>query len=344
VVLVPSFAAATGISALAAFRLIRFLTGIGEAAISSNVTRVIASWTARRERGFASGLQVCGLGLGGTLTPAFIAWTMTRWGWRVSFAACSLLGFAAVALWHWYATDWPEQHPGVNDAELQAVHPGEKKKPPAKGVSRSVPWDKMLTSTSVWALIIGYGLHGYAFYVYYNWFYFYAVKMRGLAVMQAAFWTAAPFLAMAILSLGPVDAHDRYAHRPPESGVAWGWCFGRSPLCRQSPLCDRGGATHDRARRRLQHVRCGELLGCVHRFGAAAFGVALGFDEHHERSRRSHLGHSYCLGSGSSKLDRRAERGSLGHGGRGPSLRLCKRQPHDRRSGNITHPQHLCQR
>jgi ACS family glucarate transporter-like MFS transporter len=201
VVLIPFFAAATGVSALAAFRLIRFLTGVGEAAISSNVTRVIASWTSQRERGFASGLQVCGLGLGGTLTPVFIAWTMTRWGWRSSFAACSILGFAAVALWYWYATDWPEQHRGVNEAELQAVHPGSwKRSLPAQLVSRTVPWLGMLANTSVWALIIGYGLHGYAFYVYYNWFYFYAVKMRGLGVMQAAVWTAAPFLAMAILS------------------------------------------------------------------------------------------------------------------------------------------------
>jgi MFS family permease len=58
----------------------------------------------------------------------------------------------------------------------------------------------MLTSVSVWGLILGYGLQGYTFYVYYNWFYFYAVKMRGLGLMQAAAWTSAPFLAMALLS------------------------------------------------------------------------------------------------------------------------------------------------
>lgn len=200
--LVPRLAAITGISALAAFRLVRFITGVGEAAISSNVTRVIASWTAVRERGFASGLQVCGLGLGGTLTPVFIAWTMTHWGWRASFAICAVLAFLVVAVWQSYATDWPEQHPRVNEEELQTIHPGS-----SKGSSRSrragaaqVPWLKMLTSVSVWGLILGYGFQGYAFYVYYNWFYFYAVKMRGLGIMQAAAWTSAPFLAMAVLS------------------------------------------------------------------------------------------------------------------------------------------------
>ena len=202
--LVPRLATMSGVSVLVGFRLVRFVTGVGEAAISSNVTRVIASWTSLRERGFASGLQVCGLGLGGTLTPIFIAWTMVHWGWRASFEICAVLAFLVVALWHSYATDWPEEHPDVNDAELQIIHPGSRKgdvgaRSSHTGVA-SVPWLKMLTSLSVWSLILGYGLQGYTFYVYYNWFYFYAVKVRGLGIMQAAIWTSAPFLAMALLS------------------------------------------------------------------------------------------------------------------------------------------------
>jgi ACS family glucarate transporter-like MFS transporter len=200
-VFAPRFAAETGISALAVFRIVRFLTGVGEAAITSNVTRVIASWTALRERGFASGLQVCGLGLGGTLTPIAIAWTMVHWGWRVSFAISAALAFVVVALWHWYATDWPEENPRVNELELRTIHPGwENVNARPQRTATTVPWIKMFSSLSVWALILGYGLQGYAFYVYYNWFYFYAVKMRGLDIMHAAAWTSAPFLAMAVLS------------------------------------------------------------------------------------------------------------------------------------------------
>jgi ACS family glucarate transporter-like MFS transporter len=201
--LVPRLAAVSGISVLAAFRIVRFLTGVGEAAVTSNVTRVIASWTAVRDRGFASGLQVCGLGLGGTMTPVFIAWMMVHWGWRASFAVCAGMALIVVALWHWYATDWPEEHTDVNQAELRAIHPGSNKGDTARlkqTRAAVVPWLKMLSSVSVWGLILAYGLQGYTFYVYYNWFYFYAVKMRGLPLMQAAAWTSAPFLAMALLS------------------------------------------------------------------------------------------------------------------------------------------------
>jgi len=199
----PRMALGAGVSVLAAMRLIRFLTGIGEAAVSSNVTRVIASWTALRERGFASGLQVCGLGLGGTLTPIFIAWTMIHFGWRVAFYICSVLAFLAVIIWNFYATDWPEEHRSVNAAELELVHPGSKAGDEQRrrvAAAKRVPWLKMLSSFSVWGLIVGYGLQGYAFYVYYNWFYFYAVKVRGLHLLQAAVWPSAPFLAMALLS------------------------------------------------------------------------------------------------------------------------------------------------
>jgi ACS family glucarate transporter-like MFS transporter len=185
------------------FQVIRFFTGVGEAAVSPSCVRVIASWTSLKERGFASGLQSGGLGLGGTVTPIFIAWSTIHYGWRTSFYLCSALALLTVVIWRAYATDWPEEHKRVNAAELDQIHPGahsgdDRRRRTAK--AKSVPWVKMLTSSSVWGLILAYGCQGYAFYVYYNWFYFYAVKVRGLHMMEAAAWTSAPFLAMAVLS------------------------------------------------------------------------------------------------------------------------------------------------
>jgi ACS family glucarate transporter-like MFS transporter len=199
----PRLALGAGVSVLLSFQLIRFFTGVGEAAITPNVTRVIASWTAVSERGFASGLQTAGLGLGGTMTPILISWTMVHWGWRVSFYLCAGLGLLVLLIWWFYSTNWPQEHPSVNAAELQHVHPGAQKVDRKKHTvvfRKPVPWAKLFTSVSIWGLILGYGFQGWAFYVYYNWFYFYAVKVRGLGIIQAAVWTSFPFLAMAVLS------------------------------------------------------------------------------------------------------------------------------------------------
>lgn len=212
----PNFAASTGFSVVLAFQITRFFTGVGEAAVSPSCVRVIASWTSGSERGFASGLQSAGLGLGGTLTPIFIAWATIHYGWRMSFYLCSGFALLTVMIWRTNATDWPEQHKKVNAAELAKIHPAARAGRDQRHLmtnARTVPWLKMLSSTSVWGLILAYGCQGYAFYVYYNWFYFYAVKVRGLQMMQGAAWTSAPFLAMAALS--PVGGwfSDRVARR-----------------------------------------------------------------------------------------------------------------------------------
>jgi len=199
----PRLAIGGGLSVLIAFRIVRFLTGLGEAAVTPNVTRVIASWSAVPERGFANGLQVAGLGLGGTLTPVAISWTMVHWGWRNSFYLSAALGFLAILIWAYYATDWPEQHKGVNAAERNLIALDKEavlRRKSLRGAEGNAPWGKMLFSLSVWGLILGYACQGYSFYVYYNWFYIYAVRVRGLSLLHAAVWTSTPFFAMAVLS------------------------------------------------------------------------------------------------------------------------------------------------
>ena len=319
-VFAPRFAAATGVSALAIFRIVRFLTGVGEAAVSSNVTRVIASWTAVRERGFASGLQVCGLGLGGTLTPIAIAWTMVHWGWRVSFAISAALAFVVVALWHWYATDWPEENPRVNQQELRTIHPGwENGNPRPQQAATKVPWVKMLTSVSVWALILGYGFQGYAFYVYYNWFYFYAVKIArtGPDACGGLDFSAVPGDGGAVSSRRMVF-RPRGPRLRSSQGTLGGGMVGhghRSPVVvhGQSSQRHRRGPAHDCAGGRFYHVCGGELLGVLHRSRARIFRIALRADEHRGEYRRSRLLHRHRLDCGSSRLGAGVGRCGVGH-------------------------------
>src|ERR1700747_259725 len=124
--------------------------------------------------------------------------------WGILLFFCGAISFVVLFLWWYYCTDWPEQHASVNAAELALIHPQGRKivGPRSAAVAKRtpVPWGRLFSSGSIWGLILGYGCQGYAFYVYYNWFYFYAVKVRGLGIMPAAAWTSFPFLAMTLIS------------------------------------------------------------------------------------------------------------------------------------------------
>ncbi len=184
------------------FAVIRFLVGLGEAPSSPSYTKVVSSWMGTARRGVGSSFNILGIGAGGALTTVFIAWVMQHWGWRMSFYLSGALGAIVAIVWHFYATDQPEKHAGVNTAELELIRSGvqvhrasESDPPPMHP-----PWGRMLSSKSVWGLILGYFCQGYAIYFFHTWFYIYLVRVHGFTVMQGGFWGSAPYLAIAVLA------------------------------------------------------------------------------------------------------------------------------------------------
>jgi ACS family glucarate transporter-like MFS transporter len=202
--LAPDLPLARWFGLAGSFIVVRFLIGIGEAATLPNANKIVSFWMGDRSRGVGNSMFLMGLGLGGTVTPLFIAWMMERWGWRSSFYACAVIGIVVALGWGVYATSRPEEHPRVNSAELQLIRAhsdrpeiGAKPSGPSAG---QVPWRKLLSSPSAWSLILSYFCEGYPNYIFYTWFYMYLVQVRGLTVLQGGFWGALPFLASMILA------------------------------------------------------------------------------------------------------------------------------------------------
>ena len=122
---------------------------------------------------------------------------MVNYGWQTAFYAAGLLGLIIALLWYWYATDLPRQHPHVNDAEADIIEGKNQRKKDIKN-SEHVPWKAILTTPTVWWLILSYTCLGYVAYIYMSWFYLYLVNVRGFAILQGAFFASAPFIAMTI--------------------------------------------------------------------------------------------------------------------------------------------------
>lgn len=199
------FTALTGLvpsdisNAVLLFVAVRFLLGAGEAVIYPAANQFIARWIPVPERGIANGWIFAGVGAGAGLTPPLITYLMLHHGWRSSFWVCSIVGFAAGAVWFFAARDFPSDHPRVSAEELAVIQSGLT----IKSVSATphkepqlIPWKRVVCSREVWAVTISYFCYGYVAWIFFSWFYRYLAKVRGLDLKASAFYSMLPFLAM----------------------------------------------------------------------------------------------------------------------------------------------------
>jgi ACS family glucarate transporter-like MFS transporter len=190
------------------FVVVRFLLGAGEAVIYPSANQFIARWIPISERGIANGLIFAGVGAGAGLTPLIITYIMFHYGWRSSFWVCSIIGFAAGAVWFVAARDTPNEHAGVTAYELALIRSGaqaESKNDP----NALMPWRRVMQSKEVWAVTLSYFCYGYVAWIFFSWFYRYLAKVRGLDLKASAFYTMLPFLAMLVCCLLGGAINDR---------------------------------------------------------------------------------------------------------------------------------------
>lgn len=188
-----------GANLVAAFMLVRFMVGVGEAACFPAGNKLVANWMGPEARGWGASFNVLGVGLGGAVTPPLITWVLLRWGWRWSFYVCAAIGVIFAVAWHLMVRNRPEP-----DRKMQAGREGNQLARIAAQeiapVREAVPWARLLKSPSVWGLILGYFCQGYPIYFYYTWIFIYLTRVRGLTVQQGGMWGMLPYLSIAILA------------------------------------------------------------------------------------------------------------------------------------------------
>jgi sugar phosphate permease len=172
---------------------IRFIFGIGESGAFPIATRSLSRWMLPTERGFAQGITHAGSRLGAAITPPLVVLLIVRYGWRSPFLAFAGLGLIWVALWFFYYRDTPDQHQGVNAAERELIH--STTAGPRQKAGTSVPWRRILASSTLWQLAAMYFCYQYALAVYLDWFPTYLKESRGFSLTQMGFYASLPLLA-----------------------------------------------------------------------------------------------------------------------------------------------------
>ena len=181
---------------VAALIVIRFLVGVVHAPFFPvTIGGTIASWFPVRQWGLPNGLTSTGLTVGAAATAPIVVWLMEAYGWRGALLITAPTAFVVAAVFHWYVTDDPKDHPRISAAELSLI---KSDRPAAAEGPEKGAWKLALKNKNVLLITISYFCMNYVFYLFFNWFFFYLVDVKGFSAADAGILTAALWILGAV--------------------------------------------------------------------------------------------------------------------------------------------------
>jgi len=187
--MVPDSGVLSVTATVAALIVIRFLVGATQAPYFPVIIGgSIATWLPVREWGLSNGLTSTGATLGGAATAPIIVWLMGLYGWRMAVLILAPAAFLIALLFRWYVTDDPKDHPRIGKSELAVIASD---RPPKGEESDKSAWKVALADRNILIITSSYFCMNYVFYLFFSWFFFYLVDVKGIEATAAG-----AFLAM----------------------------------------------------------------------------------------------------------------------------------------------------
>jgi len=181
---------------VAALIVTRFLVGAMHAPFFPvTIGGTIANWFPVRQWGLANGLTSTGLTLGAAATAPIVVWLMEAYGWRGAMLITAPTAFVVAALYRWYVTDDPGDHPRTTAAELSLIKSD--RLPAGDGPERGA-WKLALKDKNILLITVSYFCMNYVFYLFFSWFFFYLVDVKGFSAADAGMLTAALWILGAV--------------------------------------------------------------------------------------------------------------------------------------------------
>ena len=204
----PILGATVGI--LPSFIIIRLGFGLTTAPLYPACARLNANWTPLIDRSLVQGLIAAGAGIGGAISPFLFSWSITRYGWRMSFFLASVATAALALMWFGYVRDDPAEHPAI---KIKMVPPGLAASGSSGTDGRGTDWRRLLTNRDLTLLTLAYFAVCYFEYIFFFWAYYYFGEIRQMGSSSGVMYTTALFLTWTFMSpLGGWVA-DRLARR-----------------------------------------------------------------------------------------------------------------------------------
>ena len=160
---------------------VRFVFGLGEAGAFPTASRAMQLWFPKGERGIIQGVTHCFSRLAVAVTPFVAIEVMSAFGWRAVFYSFATLGAVWAAAFAVLYRNRPQEHPRVNQAELDYIRGGSADAAIHSTQRQSVPWKRIFGSANMWYIAAAYFCFFYGSYFYLTWFPTYLLEYRHLA-------------------------------------------------------------------------------------------------------------------------------------------------------------------
>jgi sugar phosphate permease len=180
------------------FWWVRFLFGVGEAGAFPGATRAMQLWYPRSERGLVQGVTHSASRLGAALAPPIVVTIMSFLGWRSVFYICGAVGLIWSLWWALTYRNLPEEDDGVNKAELEVIRGRDASgaiNPPPVRKETQVPWERLITSPNMWAIMIAYFTYVYCLWIFLSWLPSYLIEVRHFTLIKVGIFASLPLLA-----------------------------------------------------------------------------------------------------------------------------------------------------
>lgn len=176
---------------LAILLLARIGMGMGEAVTFPSIYSLYGRWVPDAERSRAVALANSGIPAGtvfALITTPIIATTL---GWEWVFYLFAAVGVLWWLIWQRTVAAIPAQQPGISADELRIIAAGT-----ASGTARGpAPWKLLLSSKSVWAIVIAHFCNNWSLYVLLSWMPTFINKGLGVDYASVGWLTMIPHLA-----------------------------------------------------------------------------------------------------------------------------------------------------
>jgi ACS family sodium-dependent inorganic phosphate cotransporter len=150
-----------------------------------------------------------GIPLGTLVGLMATGWIVKHYDWPMAFYSFGLVGLAWVAVWFAWISNDPADDTRMSPAErnlLQAARP-------ATRASDPVPWKRLLLHVPTWAMVSAHFATTWSLYMLLAWLPSYFREVQGLSIANAGLFSAAPWLAMFLVTNVAASVSDRLIKR-----------------------------------------------------------------------------------------------------------------------------------